>query len=186
MTPSLQLGQLTQTVQTVNFLLKPNFHQLTIHSILLAIGQTFFSLGIAAGVIMMFGAYLDNEASIPKTSIIICLIDTAVALLAGLAIFPIVFANHISVTSGPGLIFNVLPIDFGNMPWGNFFGLLFFMMLALAAFTSTVALMEPIVATISRKLKIKRPLATWLCATLLFVVGLGTILSFNIGSAFFT
>jgi neurotransmitter:Na+ symporter, NSS family len=115
-------------------------------AILSAMGQAFFSLSLGMGAIMIYGSYLKSDASIMQNTVIIALLDTAVALLAGLAIFPIVFAHGLEPGSGPGLIFKTLPIAFGEMPGGAFFGALFFLLLVFAAWTSAISLLEPVVA----------------------------------------
>ena len=96
-------------------------------------------------VMMAYGSYLPKNVSIAKTSITVSVIDTGVALLAGLAIFPIVFANGLEPGAGPGLIFQTLPLAFGQMPMGSLFGTLFFVLLIFAAWTSGISLLEPIV-----------------------------------------
>ncbi len=98
------------------------------------------------GAVMVYGSYLSADVSIAKTSVIIAAIDTIVALLAGLIIFPIVFTHGLHPDSGPGLIFKTLPIAFGTMTGGWLFGILFFLVLTIAALTSSIALIEPAVA----------------------------------------
>ena len=97
---------------------------------------------------MAYGAYLPQNVSIPRTAVIIAGADTFVAIVAGLAIFPLVFANGLAPGEGPGLIFVTLPIAFGNMPAGNLFGTLFFLLLLFAAITSSIAIIEPAVARV--------------------------------------
>ena len=123
--------------QAFVFLFDPDLSEIKTETILIAMGQAFFSLSIANGSIMMYGAYVPRNVSITSAAIAISLADTGIALAAGLAIFPIVFANGLSPSAGPGLIFESLPIAFGNMPFGYTLGGLFFLMLVFAAFTST-------------------------------------------------
>jgi NSS family neurotransmitter:Na+ symporter len=125
----------------VSYLFKPDFAKLEAHAgeaILSAMGQAFFSLSLGMGAIMIYGSYLHSNASIGQNAAIIAGMDTLVALLAGLAIFPIVFANGLEPGSGPGLIFQTLPIAFGQMPGGALFGGLFFVLLVFAAWTSAI------------------------------------------------
>ena len=132
--------------QGLNFLFKPDFSKLTADSVLVAMGQAFFSLSLGMGSIMVYGAYLPKDVSIAKASMIIAGADTIIALLAGIIIFPIVFSNGLQPNSGPGLVFETLPIAFGNMFGGWLVGILFFVALVFAALSSSIALIEPAVA----------------------------------------
>lgn len=132
--------------QGMHFLFDFDFSKLSWDSVLVAMGHAFFTLSLGMGAIMVYGSYLPKDVSIAKTSIIVALMDTLVALLAGMAIFPLVFANALEPGSGPGLIFQTLPIVFGHMPGGTFFGTLFFILLVFAAWSSAISLIEPAVA----------------------------------------
>lgn len=164
----------------LSFLFKPKLDQLSAHGILVAVGHAFFTLSLATGSIMMYGAYLPRKISIPKTSLYIAVADTGIALLAGLAIFPIVFAHGLEPGAGPGLIFKSLPLAFGHMPYGTFFGTLFFVMLVFAAFTSAISLLEPSVAWVVNRFRFTRARASFLVGTLIWLLGFATIFSFNI------
>ncbi|HEY9148011.1 MAG TPA: sodium-dependent transporter, partial [Gammaproteobacteria bacterium] len=176
------------------FLLTPDFHalfyqstaqgvaELTAEPLLIALGHAFFTLSLGMGAIMVYGSYLPRQASIVKTSVVIALMDTLVALLAGLAIFPIVFANGLEPGSGPGLIFQTLPIAFGHMPGGTFFGSLFFILLAFAALSSAISLIEPAVAWLVENHGFTRIYATVWIGLLSWLLGVGSIFSFNIWS----
>ena len=142
--------------QAFMFLFDPDISEIKTETVLIAMGQAFFSLSIANGSIMMYGAYVPRKISITWAAIAISFADTGIALAAGLAIFPIVFANGLSPSAGPGLIFESLPIAFGNMPFGYTLGCLFFLMLVFAAFTSTISLLEPAVAWLVETFRIKR------------------------------
>ena len=148
--------------------------------VLVAMGHAFFTLSLGMGAIMVYGSYLSEEHSIVKASILIALADTAVALLAGLAIFPIVFANGLEPGSGPGLIFQTLPIAFGHMQGGTLMGVIFFSLLLFAAWTSAISLIEPAVAYLVENHGFTRlSAAIWTGGSTWFV-GLGTVFSFNI------
>jgi neurotransmitter:Na+ symporter, NSS family len=147
--------------------------------VLMAIGQAFFSIGVSMGLMMMYGAYLPSQEPIPRYSILIALADTLVALLAGLAIFPLVFAHGLDPAEGPGLIFVTLPIAFGNMPFGAWFGTVFFVLLVFAAVTSAIALLQPMVARIQELPGITPTLGAVLVGTAAWLVGLVSVLSFN-------
>ena len=130
----------------VEFLFYPDFGSIGWNGILIAMGHAFFTLSLGMGSIMVYGSYLPKNISIAKTTFLIAGADTLVALMAGLVIFPIVFANELHAGSGPGLIFQTLPIAFGQMWGGLFFGTLFFILLVFAAWTSAISLIEPAVA----------------------------------------
>ena len=168
--------------QGLEFLFTPDFSKITGNAILIAMGHAFFTLSLGMGAIMVYGSYLPKEISIAKTSILIAGVDTAVALLAGIAIFPIVFANHLEPGSGPGLIFHTLPIAFGNMTGGWLFGILFFLMLVFAALTSAISLIEPAVAWLIENHDMNRKTACIWSGSVTWALGLGTIFSFNVWS----
>ncbi len=163
----------------LKFLFTPDFSKLTPEVAIKAMGQAFFSLSIGMGAIMIYGSYLSDDASIATTSIQVAIADTLVAIFAGIAIFPIVFANGLEAGQGPGLIFNTLPLAFGQMPGGTFFGTLFFILLVFAAWTSAISLIEPAVAWLIEKFSISRLISTIICGAVTWAVGLGTVFSFN-------
>jgi len=169
-------------MRSVEFLFRPDFSKITANGVLIAMGHAFFTLSLGMGAIMIYGAYLPKGASIAKTSIIIALADTLVALLAGLAIFPIVFSNGLAPGAGPGLIFQTLPIAFGQMPGGIIFGALFFILLSFAAWTSAISLIEPAVTWLVENKNMSRDRACVVAGGITWLVGLGTVLSFNLGS----
>lgn len=163
----------------LEFLFTPDFSKLTGASMLTAMGQAFFSLSLGMGTIMIYGSYVPKDTSIASTSIIIALADTLVALLAGMAIFPIVFANNMEPGSGPGLIFQTLPVAFGNMPGGLAFGSLFFILLLVAAWTSSISLIEPLVTWLIETFGLSRIKASLYSGITTWLFGLGTVWSFN-------
>jgi NSS family neurotransmitter:Na+ symporter len=162
------------------FLFVPDFSKLNTQTVLLAVGQAFFSLGIGLGVLLTIGAYMDKGSSIVKASIVVAAADGMVALLAGLAIFPIVFAHGLSPAEGPGLIFATLPVAFGQMPAGTWLGPMFFVLMAIAALTSAITILETVVAAIEDYSGKPRKLIVFGVTLLLWIVGLGTVLSFNV------
>jgi NSS family neurotransmitter:Na+ symporter len=149
-------------------------------SILIAMGHAFFTLSLGMGAIMVYGSYLSDEHSITQASMLIALADTVVALLAGMAIFPIVFAYGLEPGAGPGLIFRTLPIAFGHMPGGTMVGVLFFTLLVFAAWTSAISLIEPAVAYLVENKGLSRIYASVWIGVFTWFVGLGTVLSFNL------
>ncbi len=122
---------------------------------------------------------MPDDASIATTSFQVAIADTLIAILAGLAIFPIVFANGLELGQGPGLIFNTLPLAFGQMTGGLIFGTLFFILLVFAAWTSAISLIEPAVAWLVEKFTISRFISSIICGLVAWTVGLGTVYSFN-------
>ncbi len=175
----------------LSFLFTPDFHalfykvddagveHLTWGPVLVALGHAFFTLSLGMGAIMIYGSYLPERTSIVKTSMMIAGMDTLVALLAGMAIFPIVFANGLEAGSGPGLIFQTLPIAFGHMPAGAFFGSLFFLLLTFAAWTSAISLIEPAVTWMVENHGVNRIYASVWAGIATWLLGIVTILSFN-------
>lgn len=169
-------------MQGLSFLFNPDFSKISADGVLVALGHAFFTLSLGMGAIMVYGSYLPKSASIAKTSITIAGMDTLVALLAGMAIFPIVFANELAPGAGPGLIFQTLPIAFGHMPGGTFFGSLFFLLLVFAAWTSAISLIEPMVAWLVENKGMTRIKATTWTGFTIWLLGIATIFSFNIWS----
>jgi NSS family neurotransmitter:Na+ symporter len=167
--------------QGIDFLFTPDFSKLTTDSILIAMGHAFFTLSLGMGAIMVYGSYLSKSAPIAKVSLTIAIADTLVALLAGMAIFPIVFANGLSPDAGFGLIFITLPISFGHMAGGTLFGGIFFLLLVFAAWTSAISLIEPAVAWLVENKQISRRRASVTVGFATWLLGLLTVFSFNIG-----
>lgn len=164
----------------VAFLFKADFSKLTAGSVLTAMGHAFFTLSLGMGAIMIYGSYLPENTSIARTSIIISIADTGVALLAGLAIFPIVFSfPELSPSAGPGLIFQTLPLAFAQMPGGQLFGTLFFVLIVVAAWTSSISLIEPAVAWLVENRGMSRIRASIWCGFATWLVGIATVLSFS-------
>jgi NSS family neurotransmitter:Na+ symporter len=163
----------------IDYLFTPDFSQVTRSSVLAALGQAFFSLSLGMGAIMIYGSYLPASASIPKTIGLVAICDTLVALLAGLAIFPLVFGFGLEPGSGAGLVFVSLTIAFGHMPGGQVFGALFFALLSVAALTSAISLLEPIAAWLVEAMHWSRRRASSVAGLGAWLLGVGSLLSFN-------
>ena len=168
----------------LRYLFMPDFSKINPQVMLEALGQAFFTLSLGMGAIMAYGAYMPANQNIGKTAVSVAALDTGVALLAGIAIFPIVFANGLAPSEGPGLVFVTLPIAFSAMPLGIIFGTLFFVLLSIAALSSSISLIEPGVAWLIESLKIKRITATILLGFTAWFIGLFSALSFNLLSEF--
>jgi NSS family neurotransmitter:Na+ symporter len=166
--------------QGVAFMFTPDFDKLGWDGVLAALGQAFFTLSIGMGAIMAYGAYLPEETSITGSAAAVVTADTFIAILAGLAIFPLVFANGLDPAEGPGLVFHTLPLAFGQMAGGVFFSTVFFVLLAFAAWTSAIGLMEPGVAYMVEHFHRTRAQATIVVGGIIWLVGMGSVLSFNV------
>jgi len=164
-----------------DFLFAFDASKLEWNSVLVALGHAFFTLSLGMGAIMAYGSYMPEEkVSIGNTVIIIAVLDTLIALIAGLVIFPIVFANPaIEPGAGPGLLFVSLPVAFGNMAGGQLFGFMFFALVALAALSSAISIIEPTVAWLVESRMASRIKATLGLGFAIWFVGLGTVFSFN-------
>jgi NSS family neurotransmitter:Na+ symporter len=150
--------------------------------ILAAMGHAFFTLSVGVGSIMVYGAYMPKKASIGATVLAVGLLDTLVALTAGLALFPIVFAAGLEPGGGPGLMFVTLPIAFGNIAFGQLMGLVFFVLVAVAAWSSSISMLEPAVAYFVERSGQSRVRVTAVLAVICWLIGMGTVLSFNVGA----
>jgi NSS family neurotransmitter:Na+ symporter len=170
--------------QGLAFLFRPDFSKVDGPAVLNAVGQAFFSIGVSMGIMMAYGAYMPKRASIAGSAVAIAFADTLVAILAGLAIFPLVFANGLDPAEGPGLIFVTLPVAFATMPGGRVFGTIFFLLLLVAAVTSAIAVLEPVVAWVIDRFGMRRKPATLASAVLAWTIGLASAFSFNIWSDF--
>ena len=168
-----------------NFMFSFNLEVLDQDAVLVAMGQAFFTLSLGMGAIMAYGAYLPRTSSIAGTVGIIAVLDTLVAIIAGLVIFPIVFVNGLEPQQGPGLMFVTVPLAFGQMPLGAFFGALFFLLVSFAAITSAISISEPALAYLVEKYKVKRSSIAIILGLISWVLGLGTVLSFSSWSNFY-
>lgn len=171
-------------MEALRFLFAPDFSKITPQVILAAFGQAFFSLGIGVGVMLTYGAYMPPKTNVLKSAAIIAFSDGLASMLAGLAIFPIVFQYGLSPTEGPGLIFITLPVTFGELPGGGFIGSFFFLLLFFAALTSSISLLESVISHLEETIESTRIRITIISGIILWLVGLGTVFSFNYLSDF--
>ena len=171
-------------IEAVAYLFTPDFSKLDANVIIDAFGQAFFSVSVGATTLMAYGSYMKRSDSIADSAAIIVTADTLVALLAGLAIFPIVFAFGLDAGGGPSLVFESIPLAFGNMPGGLFFGTLFFVLLAFAAITSSISMLEVPVAWLASKDQWTRKRAAWTTGLIIWILGMLSVFSLNELSAF--
>jgi NSS family neurotransmitter:Na+ symporter len=167
------------------FLLEPDWSKVNFQTVMAALGQAFYSIGIGLAGMIVFGSYLPDDFSIPRSALLIILIDTAVALLAGFMIFPIVFAFGLEPSAGPGLLFQTLPLTFGQMAGGHLFGTIFFVLLIVAALSSCIGCAEACVAWVDEHWKIPRRTGALLVSVLGWSVGILTIMSLGDWSEFY-
>lgn len=162
----------------LSFLFKPDFSKITPDTILKALGQAFFSLSIGMGTLITYGSYIRKRDNLGLTAVSVSIADTLIAILAGVAIFPAVFAfSGIEPAEGEGLVFKILPTIFQQMPGGYVFSLMFFILLAVAALTSTISVLEVAVAYFSEELKIGRKKATIIATMSISLLGVLCVLS---------
>jgi NSS family neurotransmitter:Na+ symporter len=169
-----------------SYMFAPDFEALLDGEVFLAaLGQAFFTLSVGMGAIMAYGAYLPNEESIVKTSVAVVVADTAIAIIAGLVIFSIVSEFQVPRDEGPGLVFVSLPLAFGQMTGGIYVAIFFFILLTFAAWTSAISLIEPAVTFFIEQLNFTRVAAASLVGTVIWALGLLTVMSFGPWSDFF-
>jgi neurotransmitter:Na+ symporter, NSS family len=171
--------------RTIRFLFQADFSKITAPVVLQAIGQAFFSVSVAMGLLITYGAYLDRDTRLGSSAVYIAGADTFVALMSGLAIFPLVFANGLDPAEGPGLIFITLPIAFGQMPAGALFGALFFLLVLVSALTSSIAILEPMVSWAEERDRLRRGPAAIVAGIAAWFMGLATVFSFNLWAGWF-
>ncbi|MEK3934175.1 sodium-dependent transporter [Sporosarcina sp. FSL W7-1349] len=164
----------------VSFFLKPDFGNVTSETILFAMGQSFFALSIGVSVMVTYSSYLSKKESLPQSAISIVLMNLLVAVLAGLVIFPAVFAFGLEPDAGPTLLFNVLPTIFGQLPFGILFFLAFLILFLFAALTSAFSMLEIIVAATAKGDEAKRKKYAWLIGAGIFIVGVPSALSYGV------
>ena len=165
-----------------SFLFAPDFSDVTSDTLLQAMGQAFFSLSLGMGSIMAYGAYMPKDQQVVSSSFTVASLDTLIAMLAGLAIFPIIFAFNLEPNSGPGLVFVSMLSAFNQMQFGQFIGPLFFILLSVAALSSSISLLEPGVAYLSEEGILSRKRSAEIISFFIWILGIGSALSFNIWS----
>lgn len=162
----------------LKFLFHPDFSKINGQVILSAMGQSFFSISMGVGTLLIYGSYLPNSTKMGKVSLSICLLDTLIAILAGIIIFPACFAYGIQPDAGPGLAFITLPNVFMQMPGGYVWSIAFFLLLAVAALTSSISMLECPIAILQEQLKWSRRRAVLVTSLVAWVLGIGCCLSF--------
>ena len=170
--------------RAMSFLFAPDFSNVTSDTLLQAMGQAFFSLSLGMGSIMAYGAYMPKDQKVVSTSFTVASLDTLIAILAGLAIFPIIFAFNLEPNSGPGRVFVSMLSAFNQMQFGQFIGPLFFILLSVAALSSSISLLEPGVAYLSEENILSRKRSAEIISFFVWILGIGSALSFNILSDF--
>jgi NSS family neurotransmitter:Na+ symporter len=159
--------------QSLAFLFRPNFHKLTSSAVLEALGHAFFTLSLGMGAMVTYGSYLKEERRVIRDSVAIAALDTIVALLAGSVIFAVVFHAGLEPSAGPGLLFQTLPALFVKMPGGAFVATVFFGLVVFAAWSSSISLLEVVVAYFADEWKWPRWVASWGLGAGIWVLGLG-------------
>ena len=167
---------------TLRYLFLPDFSQVDARTALSALGLGFFSIGVGMGPMITYAAYARDEVDLRQVAIWSVAADTAISLLAGFAVFPIVFAHGLDPAGGPGLVFVTLPLAFAGMPFGNLAAVAFFSLLFVAALASAISLFELSVALLTRSTRLGRGAASALAAGVCFVGGIATVLSFSLWS----
>lgn len=164
----------------VAFMFTPDFAKLTPGALNEALGQALFSLSLAAGGLLTYGAYVGKEVNLAPTAAMIAAADTTVAILAGLMIFPIVFAVGLDPAAGPALIFQTLPVAFSSMPAGSMIGFVFFVLIFFAALTSSISLLEGPTAWVIDRFGVSRKLSALVVGSVAFLIGVACALGYNL------
>lgn len=167
-------------MEGITFFLKPDFTQITSETILFAMGQSFFALSVGVSVMVTYSSYLPKKENLPQSAVSIVSLNVLVAILAGLAIFPAVFAFGLEPNEGPVLLFNVLPTVFNQMPLGTLFLSAFLLLFLFATLTSAFSMLEIIIASVSKGDLQKRKSASFVIGLVIFIVGIPSALSFGV------
>ena len=165
--------------QSMSFMFSFNYSKLTTGGVVIALGHAFFSLALAQSVMVAFGSHLTKQVALAQAAFVISILDTLVALVVGVIIFSIVFSSGMDITSGPGLVFESLPVAFGRMPLGGFLGVAFFVMLVLAAWSSSIGLLVPPIERLHVRHGISRTRSTYFVALAAWLIGILCALSFS-------
>lgn len=167
-----------------DFLFSVQWLDFTAESVLLALGHAFYTLSVGVGIGVAFGAYAPDRVPLGRSIVAVAIFDTVIALAAGIALFPLVFANHMEPALGPGLLFLSAPYAFGNLPQGEIYGALFFLLAVLAALGSAVALLEPGIGSLVQHTRLRRVPATLLLGAMVWLLGAAVAASLTAGSRF--
>ncbi len=167
-------------MEGLTFYLKPDFSKITLQTFTDAISQSFFTLSLGMGAMITYGSYLSRKENINDSAAYVIIFDTLFAILAGLAIFPAVFALGFSPDAGPGLTFITLPAVFAEMPSGQLFGALFFILITIAALTSSISLLEVVVSYMVDEKDWPRKKAAYIVGGIIFLTGIPTILGYSV------
>ncbi|MFW6280374.1 MAG: sodium-dependent transporter [Halanaerobium sp.] len=168
----------------LRYYLMPNLNEISVQTFIDAISQAFFTLSLGMGAMITYGSYLSRDESITDSASYVLIFDTGVAVLAGFAIFPAVFAFGLDPASGPGLTFITLPAVFSQMPLGSFFAVLFFALLTIAALTSAISLLEVVVAYFVDEFEYNRKKISYIIGFIIFLVGIPPLLGYSTMSDF--
>ncbi|MFQ5903761.1 MAG: sodium-dependent transporter, partial [Candidatus Binatia bacterium] len=163
-------------LQGVKFYLTPDLSKITFEVFLKALGQGFFTLSLGMGAMITYGSYLGKDTHLVHSAFYVVVGDTLVAILAGFVIFPLVFTFHLEPAAGPGLIFQTLPIAFGQLPAGHLVAITFFLLLTFAALTSAISLLEVVVAYFIDEKGWDRAQASWILGGIIFLCGIPSAL----------
>ncbi|WP_227430749.1 sodium-dependent transporter [Psychrobacter sp. I-STPA6b] len=171
-------------IDAVEYMFSPDLSKLTGEGgdkvLLEALGHAFFTLSLGMGIMVAYGSYLGKEVNLFKTARTVVILDTVIALVAGLAIFPIIFSNGLDPNAGPGLVFVSLPIAFGSMTGGTLIGTLFFLLITFAALTSSISLLEPSVELLEERTPMNRTMSAVVASLAIWALGIAALLSFNV------
>ena len=166
-------------MEGVGFYLNPDFSKISVNTVLIALGQAFFSLSLGMGCMITYGSYLSEKENLTSSTVYVVMFDTLIALLVGMVIFPAVFAMGLEPTEGPSLVFSVLPTVFNSMPMGHVVSIIFFTLLAIAAITSGISLLEVVVAYFIDQRGWQRKKAVIIVGSSIFAFGIPSGLSFG-------
>lgn len=171
-------------MEGVKFMFVPDWSYFNAQTMLLALGQAFFSLSVGVAGMMTYASYLPKEQKLGNSAFSVSMLNIGISLMAGLVIFPAVFALGYSPNEGPGLVFIILPAVFEQIPYGAFFMLLFFILMLFATLTSSIAMLETVVSMGIKNAYDKRKRSSWIYGLLIFLVGIPSALSFGVFSDF--
>ena len=164
----------------VKFMFVPDWSYLTGKTFLLALGQAFFSLSVGVAAMLTYASYLKRDVNLGSSALNVAWMNIGISILAGLVIFPAVFALGFTPDQGPGLVFIIIPAVFQQIPFGSIFVIFFFILLLFATITSAIAMLEIVVATAMGDKYNQRKKFAWICGIGIFIIGIPSALSFGI------